>query len=112
MDQFSGGRSLLFEKQGLEKESAHWYRQAAEQCNRQAGQALGRIYFVGKGVTKDFAEAAKWYRKTSQIESPSEDALENDILWLRKVAGQGHARAQNHLAGLYERGEAGFPQSP
>ena len=33
-----------------------------------------------------------------------------DIAWLRKAALQGHARAQNRLAEIYERG-TGVPKS-
>ena len=69
--------------------------------------ALGRMYFVGKGVVKDFEEAAKWYRKTSKLESQKDETESSDVSWLRKAAGQGHARAQNHLAD-FMNGVKGF----
>src|SRR5260221_5739413 len=38
---------------------------AAKQCNNQAMVRLGLVYDVGGGVTQDFNEAVKWYRKAA-----------------------------------------------
>jgi TPR repeat protein len=46
------------------------------------------MYFKGQGVSRDYDEAAKWYRK---------------------AAGHGNANAQFNLATCYERGQ-GAPQ--
>ena len=48
------------------------------------------MYHDGKGVTQDYAEAAKWYRK---------------------AADQGIAEAQQNLGVMYENGQ-GVPQNP
>jgi len=67
------------------------------------------MYFVGKGVPKDFEEAANWYRKSTP-KKMEKDWDSGDIAWLRKAALQGHARAQNRLAEIYELG-TGVPKS-
>ena len=38
----------------------------AEQGNTPAQLFLGALYHDGKGVTQDYAEAAKWYRKAAE----------------------------------------------
>jgi TPR repeat protein len=45
---------------------------------------LGTIYYEGRGVTQDFAEAMKWF-------------------WL--AAAQGQAEAQLNLGSMYGRGQ-------
>lgn len=45
---------------------------------------LGRMYFDGEGVDKDYQEAAKWYHKAAE---------------------QGEVRAQNNLGVMYANGE-------
>lgn len=47
------------------------------------------LYFEGKGVHKDYVEAAKWFRR---------------------AANQGRAEAQQNLGGMYSRGQ-GVPQN-
>jgi Sel1 repeat len=42
-------------------EALRWYRKAAEAGNAGARITLGDMYFAGEGVTRDFAEAARWY---------------------------------------------------
>ena len=39
-----------------------WYRKAADQGDAYAQCNLGRCYESGQGVTKDLAEAGKWYK--------------------------------------------------
>ncbi|MBT5632685.1 MAG: sel1 repeat family protein, partial [Nitrospina sp.] len=56
-------------------------------------------------------EAAKWYRKSTPKNSEKEGMEDNtDIIWLRKAALNGHARAQNRPAEIYEHGN-GVPPS-
>ena len=40
-------------------------RKSAEQGNAQAQYNLGVCYAKGNGVTKDYAEAVKWFRKAA-----------------------------------------------
>lgn len=64
------------------------WRPLAEGGSAQAQTALGEMYFSGRGVPKDRAEAATW---------------------LRKAAKQGHVSAQYALAQMYMHGE-GVPR--
>lgn len=64
-------------------------RAKAEQGDTNAQFQLGVAYDQGRGVAKNQAEAAIWYRK---------------------AADQGHATAQNSLGSMYQFGE-GVPQN-
>ena len=96
-------------------------RKAAEQGNAEAQFYLGFYYEqgVGVGVTKDLAEAAKWYRKAAeqghaiaqynlgvfyaQGAGVTKDLAEA-VKWFRKAAEQGYARAQDNLGVCYYSG--------
>jgi len=74
----------------------------------------------GKGVTQDYSEAVKWYRKAAeqgnstgqfllggmytQGKGVSQDYSEA-VKWYRKAAEQGNADAQGHLGASYTLGE-------
>jgi TPR repeat protein len=60
------------------------FRGLAEQGNAKAQAQLGLRYLTGNGVTKDYAQAMKWYRL---------------------AADQGYAVAQNDLGAIYEDGK-------
>lgn len=47
-------------------ESVKWLRKAADQGFAMAQNVLGDCYAKGTGVTQDFADAAKWYRKAAE----------------------------------------------
>ena len=53
-----------------------------------AEYTLGNMYSAGKGVSRDYAEAVKWYRKAAE---------------------QGYVRAQESLGFMYEKGQ-GIPR--
>ena len=53
-----------------------------------AQRFLGAIFYYGRGVTQDYAEAAKWYKKAAE---------------------QGDSDTQNILGAMYERGK-GMPK--
>ena len=59
-------------------------RKAAEQGNAAAQFDLGLIYNGGDGVTRDYAEAAKWFRMAAE---------------------QGHASAQFYVGLMYRDGQ-------
>jgi TPR repeat protein len=65
-----------------------WHKQIAEQGDSYAQRFLGASYYLGLGVTQDYAEAAKWYKKAAE----QEDRV-----------------AQNILGAMYEKGK-GVPQ--
>ena len=58
-------------------------RPLADNGNATAQFELGTMYYYGEGVTKDDAEAVKWYRKAAE---------------------QGHAGGQSNLGFIYENG--------
>jgi len=70
-----------------ETERENWTQ--AVQGNAQAQAHVGWMYDTGTGVSQNFTEAAKWYRK---------------------AADQGNAEAQNHLGCLYWNG-SGTPKN-
>ncbi|MEE9250136.1 MAG: tetratricopeptide repeat protein [Alphaproteobacteria bacterium] len=50
----------------MPKRRRGWYRLAAERGHVDAQANLGYAYEQGRGVTLDFAQAAKWYRKAAE----------------------------------------------
>ena len=54
-------------------------RQAAEQGDAAAQYTLGRLYELGRGVPKDEAKAAHWYRKAAEQEPKGHGYLLNVI---------------------------------
>ena len=56
----------------------------AENDDADAQYNLGVMYEIGQGVTEDFGEALKWYRK---------------------AADQGDTSAQNNLTEMYDKGQ-------
>ena len=98
-------------------------RQAAN-GNAEAQTNLGDLYYDGRGVPKDYDQAALWFRKAAEQgnadaqlslgylyldgEGVPQDATQA-AAWSRKAADQGNARAQWLLGGLYLDGQ-GVPQ--
>jgi TPR repeat protein len=83
-----------------------------------AQQALGRMYEKGKGVSRDFTEALRWYQRAAEQGWPdaqyrvsaayalgvggvSRD-LDESSKWLHKAAEGGHKKSQRLLAQAYE----------
>ena len=95
------------------------------QKKAKAGEAeaqfnLGGMYFLGKGISKNYTEAAKWYRKSA--EHGYSEAQYNlgwmyangqgvpkdytkAMKWYRKAAEQGLTQAQYNLAVMYGEGK-------
>jgi len=80
---------------------------------------LGLVHEKGRGVTQDYAEAAKWYRQAAeQGFAPAQNNLGNlyaqgfgvakdsaeAFKWHLKAAERGHAPAQANVALDYEKG--------
>lgn len=88
--------------------------------------AVGQSYSEGKGVTRDYKQAAEWFQKAAEknnvdaemrLAALYRDGSKNfprDIQkaagWYRKAADQGDATAQGTLGTLYSMGQ-GVPQS-
>ena len=90
--------------------------QAAERGDAQAQFNLGMMYYKGRGVSQDDAEAFKWYRQAAERgvaeaqfnlgvmydkgRGVSQDDAEA-VRWYRQAADQGFARAQFLLGAMY-----------
>jgi len=74
------------------------YQKSAEQGNLLAQSNLASIYNEGKGVPQDYAEAAKWYRRTAE-----NDTVEKGPILLKP-------QAAHSLGMLYEKG-LGLPKT-
>ena len=92
-------------------------RALAEQGDVEAQHNLGYMYY--ENVPRDYAEAAKWYRKaadqgfaSSQYNLgnmyyygegvPRDDA--EAVKWFRRAADQDYAQAQHKLGSIYQEG--------
>ncbi len=91
----------------------------AEQEDTDAQNRLGDMYYFGQGVGKDYAEAAKWYRKAAEqghadaqaklgLMYAKDQGVKKDhdkaAKWFLEAAMQGHADAQTSLGGMYAAG--------
>ena len=88
----------------------------AESGIAKAQLAVAVMYLHGFGVSKDFSEAEKWYRKSAgqgyaaaqyAVGLISEDG--ERLKWIRAAADQGLAEAQQYLGEMYTRG-GGVPR--
>ena len=108
-------------KKGNYSEEYQCYLKALEsnQNNMYAQYNIGLCYEYGRGVTQNYNEAVKWYRKAAEQGNASaqnnlggcyyngrgvtQDYYEA-VKWYRKAAEQGDATAQNNLGTCYEKG--------
>jgi hypothetical protein len=100
---------------------------SADQCRRLAEQGdaneefkLARMYFDGKGVAKNYAEAIQWYRKAAEQghvkaefylgemylrgQGTKEDYAEA-VQWIQKAAKQNDSQAEAALGYIYYNGK-------
>ena len=93
---------------------------SAEKGDATAQFNLGLSYYNGQGVVRDYAAAAKWFRKAAEqgyasaqfnlgVMYSNGQGVEQDyveaVKWFRKAANQGHADAQNNLGIMYDNGQ-------
>lgn len=93
--------------------------------NRDAQHLLGLMYYMGRGVERDYKEAMAWHRKAArQGKADAQyvvgamyytgNSVPQDqkaaVSWFRKAAEQGHAEAQHALGLMYRYHVAGMPQ--
>ena len=91
----------------------------AEQEDADAQNKLGDMYYFGKGVPKDYVEAAKWFHEAAEqghadaqaklgLMYAKDQGVKKDhdkaAKWFHKAAMQGHADAQTSLGGMYAAG--------
>ncbi len=100
-------------------------RPLAKQGNARAQVGLGAMYYYGKGVPRDYTEAAKWFRMAANWghagaqsslgrmyekgQGVPQDYAEA-LRWIRLAADQGHPGAQRGLGRIYHEGR-GMPGS-
>jgi hypothetical protein len=92
----------------------------AEQGNAEAQEKLGEIYWLGRGVPRDYAKAFEWYKKASeQGRSDSEWWLGNmyykgqgvakniskAVEWYKKAQKHGSREAKSSLSQIASIGE-------
>jgi TPR repeat protein len=85
---------------------------------------IGDAYYYGHGVSRDYTEAARWYRRAAQNSNAMAEATLGDIYyygrgvpqdfaeagqWWRLAAERGVAVAQLNLGVMYANGD-GVPQ--
>ncbi len=85
---------------------------------------LGEAYYFGRGVTRDYPEAMKWYRlaadhgyaaaqnNVGQMYKKGEGVPRDDakaVKWYKKAAEKGDAQAQSNLGVAYFKGR-GVPR--
>ena len=101
-----------YHKAGNDKESAEWYRKAADQGNALGQYNLGYMYLIGEGVEQNSAEALRLFRLAANQGQPDaqcylgymyENGLEVEqnqdeaLRWYRMAAENGQVDAQNYL---------------
>lgn len=100
-------------------------RVKAEQGDAKAQYELGKAYFVGVGIIKNYSESVKWYRKAADQGHPQaesslgtmyyqglgvpKDSFEA-VKWWRKAADHHDADAQAQLGFAYLLGD-GVPKN-
>jgi len=92
----------------------------ADQGHSSAQYNLGLMYAEGKGITQNYKEAVKWYRKSAeQGHSTAQASLgwlyytgkgvprdyKEAFQWCKKSSDQGDADAQSILGIMYAKGE-------
>jgi TPR repeat protein len=101
-------------------EALRWFQKAADHGNAEAQEAIGILYYGGRGVAKDDAQAVLWFRKAAEQGSAVSQTILGDIYlgggrgvepdpvqgfaWMRKAAEQGFAKAQYILGTMFEEG--------
>ncbi|MGZ8321479.1 MAG: tetratricopeptide repeat protein, partial [Telluria sp.] len=90
-----------------------------------AQHLLGLMYYMGRGVARDYKQAFSWHHKAAQQGKADAqyvvgamyytgNAVPQDqkeaVSWFRKAAEQGHAEAQHALGLMYRYHAAGLPQ--
>jgi TPR repeat protein len=97
----------------------------AKAGNAEAQHLLGLMYYMGRGVQRDYKQAFAWHYKAAvQGKADAQyvigamyytgNAVPQDqklaVTWFRKAAEQGHPDAQHALGLMYRYHVAGMPQ--
>lgn len=118
---------LLYEEEGAFQEAFAWYRRAAEKGDAQAQTNLGRLYFRGAGVERDYAAAAQWFGRAAEQGGAAaryylglaaekglgrERDLQQAAAWYRRAAEGGDTLANYRLGRLHYEGGLGAQDLP
>jgi uncharacterized protein len=102
-------------------EAAKELHKSAEAGDSSAQNALGLLYYKGKGVSRDTRQAKQWFEKAAEQGHAGAQVnlgtlyLHGDgapqsahmaLFWFSRAAEQGHALALAKLGRMYERGRA------
>lgn len=116
-------RQRVIERRKL-SDTATQCRSLAERGDADQEFNLAKMYFEGKGLTKNYAEAIRWYRKAAEQEHieaqfylgemylRGQGTQENDaeaLQWIQKAAQQSDPKAEAALGYIYYNGK-GVPQ--
>jgi TPR repeat protein len=97
----------------------------AKAGNADAQHLLGLMYYMGRGVQRDYKQAFQWHQKAAlQGKADAQYVIgamyytgnsvpqdqKQAVAWFRKAAEQGHAEAQHALGLMYRYHVAGMPQ--
>ena len=97
----------------------------AKAGDAEAQHLLGLMYYMGRGVSRDFAQALIWHRKAAEQGKADAQyvvgamyytgnavAIDHKmaVYWFRRAAEKGHAEAQHALGLMYRYHAAGLPQ--
>ncbi|HED5889366.1 TPA: sel1 repeat family protein [Salmonella enterica] len=118
--------ALLYDETNKKELAEKWYRIAADQGEKVAQYHLGRLYYEGVVIKKDYNKAAFWYdRSASQNFTKAQSALSvfyyeglggipvnkcKAIELLKKAATHGDPVAQHNLALIYSVGVKELPR--
>lgn len=97
----------------------------AKSGHADAQHLLGLMYYMGRGVARDYKTALVWHRKAAEQGKADAqyvvgamyytgNAVASDhkqaVYWFRRAAEKGHAEAQHALGLMYRFHAAGLPQ--
>lgn len=97
----------------------------AKSGHADAQHLLGLMYYMGRGVARDYKTALLWHRKAAEQGKADAqyvvgamyytgNAVASDhkqaVYWFRRAAEKGHAEAQHALGLMYRYHAAGLPQ--
>ena len=80
-------------------EAVRWFRRAADQGYASAQNNLGRMYATGRGVLGQ-SNIGRMYATGRGVSRDDAEA----VRWYRRAAGQGNALGQSNLGWMYENG--------
>ena len=107
------------QKTSTKNETFETLLKKAKRGDRNAQFELGEKYYTGKGVSKNYSEAVKWYRKSAEQGNASaqnnlgycygigrgvSQNYQEAVRWYRKAADQGDETAQSKLGNYYYYG--------